>query len=63
MKFISKAAMTLLAALAVSGPVRAADLVIVEPPLLPEEIEDAYDWTGPYLGIQGGYGWAELGQV
>lgn len=44
---------TLLAAsvvsLALISPVRAAD--IVEPQI--------YDWTGPYIGLQGGYAWGD----
>jgi outer membrane immunogenic protein len=43
-------AVTALAGLTVFvGPVSAADPVI----------DAAYDWTGPYIGLQGGYGWGD----
>lgn len=44
------AATALSALLAFTGSASAAD-VAVDPV--------AYDWTGPYIGIQGGYGWGD----
>ena len=44
---LKKLLLVTVASLALSGVAQAAD--IVEP--------TAYDWTGPYIGIQGGYAW------
>ncbi|WP_280822811.1 outer membrane protein [Pseudaminobacter soli (ex Li et al. 2025)] len=33
---------------------KAADVVVQEP-------DAAYDWSGPYLGVQAGYGWGKSG--
>lgn len=50
---------TSVAFLAFSGTAWAADPVIMEPtPVTP--VVSVYDWTGPYIGIQGGYGWARM---
>jgi outer membrane immunogenic protein len=47
------------AILASVGTALAADPVVYEPAPAPEVIA-AYDWGGVYVGIQGGYGWADL---
>lgn len=59
MRFHCKAFATSVAFLAFSGAAWAADPVIMEPPAAPPVVS-VYDWTGPYIGIQGGYGWADL---
>lgn len=46
------AATALSGLLAFAGSASAADPVVESAP--------AYDWTGPYLGVQGGYGWGEV---
>jgi outer membrane immunogenic protein len=46
---LKKALLVGAASLAMAGGARAAD--IIEP--------TAYDWTGPYIGIQGGYAWGD----
>ena len=53
---LAASAMAFLAA----GGARAADAVVEEPPPPPVEIP-LFTWTGGYVGIQGGYGWANLG--
>lgn len=63
MKSRNKALVTILALLASSTSALAADLVIVEPPFEPAEEEEAYDWTGLYLGLQAGFGFARLQQT
>ena len=45
-------------ALLATGAARAADAVIEE---LPVEQVPMFTWTGGYVGLQGGYGWANLG--
>jgi outer membrane immunogenic protein len=44
---LMKAAIAATAFLMLASPVLAADF----------ETPAAYDWTGPYIGLQGGYGW------
>ena len=44
-----------LSALAVTGPAFATDLPLKAPPYAPPA--PVYDWTGFYLGINGGYSW------
>lgn len=39
-----------------SFPAFAADMVYEQPPLPPQQ-QTAYDWSGFYLGVQGGYSW------
>lgn len=60
MKYHGKAAAMLLACLLFSGSAEAADLVFIDPPPAPPPADTAYDWTGLYIGVQGGYGWANL---
>lgn len=49
---------TLLAGSAVLSVANAADLY-VEPEMVPEVVS-AYDWSGGYVGIVGGYAWGDL---
>lgn len=52
---------TPLAFLALTASAWAADPIVFEPPPAPPPVAvSTYDWSGPYIGIQGGYGWAEL---
>lgn len=38
----------------------AADLVVIQPEYVPApELVDIFDWTGPYIGIHGGYSWGK----
>jgi outer membrane immunogenic protein len=50
MKKLLAAAAALSGALALTNAAMAADSFVADP---------VYDWTGPYLGLQGGYGWGE----
>lgn len=43
--------------LASVGAARAADAIVYEPA---PEVIPGFTWTGAYIGIQGGYGWADL---
>lgn len=45
------------AAICVANLAYAADLPVYEAPAAP--VVAPYDWTGFYLGLQGGYGWAQ----
>jgi outer membrane immunogenic protein len=47
------------AAALISGSGLAADLTGVETPVLPAAAPALYDWTGPYVGVHGGYGLGE----
>lgn len=49
------------AAVGFAGPSLAAD--VVEPYVAPVAAPVVYDWTGVYIGIHGGYGWAETDGV
>jgi outer membrane immunogenic protein len=58
----SAAAAALISAAAVSlipGEAAAADLVAA-PPVVVEPLPVAHDWTGPYFGLHGGYGWGNV---
>ncbi|WP_173931163.1 outer membrane protein [Chelativorans sp. Marseille-P2723] len=45
--------------MAPAGSIWAADPTFYQP--IPQPVPVAkYDWSGPYLGIQGGYGWTDL---
>ena len=48
-----------LAILASVGPVAAADLYVPEPELVVDAPAAPYDWTGFYVGVIVGYGWAD----
>jgi outer membrane immunogenic protein len=49
------------AALAViSAPAFAADAVIYDPAPTAPMVASVYDWSGAYIGIQGGYVWTDL---
>lgn len=48
----------ILAATAIVSTAQAADL-IVEPEIAEAAIA-AYDWSGPYVGVVGGYGWGDV---
>jgi outer membrane immunogenic protein len=50
----------LLFPLAFGGPAFAADMAVKAPPPV---IAQPYSWTGPYLGISGGYGWGNSRQT
>jgi outer membrane immunogenic protein len=41
-----------------AGAASAADLDVVRPVYRPAYVQRTYDWTGLYLGINAGYGWA-----
>ena len=59
---LSAAAAALISAAAVSlipGEAAAADLVAA-PPVVVEPLPVAHDWTGPYFGLHGGYGWGNV---
>ncbi|MEQ1951770.1 outer membrane protein [Mesorhizobium sp. CN2-181] len=43
-----------------ASPAFAADAIVVEPTYEPQAIYSAYDWTGVYIGVQGGYAWTTL---
>lgn len=47
------------AAALMAGTALAADLPVYEPPPVVETAPVAYDWTGFYVGINGGYGWGD----
>lgn len=50
------------AALAVlAGPAFAADPVVYEPAPAAVPVAAVYDWSGFYVGLQGGYSWADTG--
>jgi outer membrane immunogenic protein len=53
-------ATTTIVVCAAVGPAVAADLPVKAPPMAPVV---AYDWTGFYVGINGGYGWADASAV
>lgn len=45
-------------ALSTAAPVMAADIVYEQPsPPIEQQVSSAYDWSGFYLGAQGGYNW------
>jgi outer membrane immunogenic protein len=44
-------------------PARAADTSVVKTPVPTEPPFAAYNWTGFYIGIQGGGGWSRVGQT
>ncbi|MBO0144652.1 porin family protein [Agrobacterium sp. Ap1] len=45
-------------ALSTAAPVMAADIVYEQPsPPTEQQVSSAYDWSGFYLGAQGGYNW------
>lgn len=50
-------AASVLALVAATGA-KAADVVVEEPPVV-VEVAPTFTWTGPYIGIQGGYAWAK----
>ena len=52
MKKFLIAATALSGLLAFAGSASAADLAV--------PVDPVYDWTGPYIGLQAGYGWGDL---
>ncbi|WP_404401918.1 outer membrane protein [Pelagibacterium halotolerans] len=64
MTSLRNALATSVAFLVLATPAWAADPITVLPPL-PEPPAELvfYDWTGPYVGVQVGYGFATLGQT
>lgn len=63
MKLLGNSLATPLAFLALSTPAWAADPITFEPPPVPPAEVASHDWTGPYVGVQGGFGWANLEQT
>lgn len=55
---IKLAAVSLSALLVFAGSAMAADLMTQAPSAAPAA--SAYDWTGAYVGVNGGYGWGTL---
>jgi outer membrane immunogenic protein len=55
MSCLRKTALTTAILLAWGGYAIAADAVVEEVVV----VDTAYDWSGVYLGVQGGYGWAD----
>ena len=45
--------------MALGGTAMAADPVVFEEAPAPVIVDTVYDWSGVYIGLQGGYGWAE----
>lgn len=39
------------------GAARAADVIVEQPPEPPAPSVSSYLWTGPYIGLHGGYNW------
>src|SRR5215470_16776357 len=54
-------ASTVLAAITAGGAARAADMPMKAPPAAPLPV--AYNWTGFYIGVHGGIGWADNDRV
>src|SRR5262245_19150404 len=55
MSYLRKTAFTTAMLLAWGGYAVAADAVVEEVVV----VETAYDWSGVYVGLQAGYGWAD----
>ena len=51
------------ALLLLTAPAWAADPVVPTPAFVEPPEEEAHDWTGPYIGLQGGFGWAQFEQT
>lgn len=45
-----------------TAPVFAADAVVVDP-VIPAPVVTLYDWSGAYVGVQLGYGWADIDRI
>ena len=56
---VQKTALAALTLLAMSGTAMAADPVVFEEAPAPVIVDTVYDWSGVYIGLQGGYGWAD----
>lgn len=59
MKHSVLAGALLLAAQVGFGPALAADPVMYPAIPVPENVVPAFDWTGHYIGVQGGYAWGQ----
>ena len=49
--------LSLIVATAFAAPALAADIPMAAPAKAPAYVPVGYSWTGPYIGINGGYGW------
>jgi outer membrane immunogenic protein len=59
-KAISRSAVSVIILLTVSFAAQAADLPMAptyQPPSAPVVVKQVYNWTGFYVGVNGGYGW------